>query len=216
LTAGRQLEDTMQLTSKSLVDGKPIPQTNAMGVPAEGGPKPGPNKSPHLAWSGAPTGTKSFAVTCVDIDAPTKPDDVNKEGRTVPYDLPRADFVHWVLVNIPASTTELQEGQDANGLTPKGKPGGAKPYGLPGVNDYTGWFAGDANMAGTYFGYDGPWPPFNDERLHRYVFTVYALDLEKLDLPEKFVLADFKRASQGHVLAEAKLTGFYAIYPKAR
>jgi Raf kinase inhibitor-like YbhB/YbcL family protein len=84
------------------------------------------------------------------------------------------------------------------------------------VNDYTGWFAGDPNMAGTYFGYDGPWPPFNDERLHRYVFTVYALDLEKLDLPEKFQIADFKRASQGHVLAEAKLTGFYAIYPKAR
>lgn len=205
----------MQLSSKSLADGKPIPQTNAMGKPGTDGPQPSANKSPHLAWSGAPSGTKSFAITCIDVDVPTKPDDVNKQGRTVPYDLPRAEFVHWLLANIPAATTELREGLDADGITAKGKPGGAKPYGLPGVNDYTGWFAGDANMAGTYHGYDGPWPPFNDERLHHYVFTVYALDVEKLDLTQDFTLADFRRASQGHVLAEAKLTGSYAIYPKA-
>ena len=83
----------------------------------------------HLAWSGAPAGTKSFAITCLDIDVPTKPDDVNKPGRTVPYDLPRTEFVHWLLVNVPAGTTELREGQDADGLTPKGKPSGAKPDG---------------------------------------------------------------------------------------
>jgi Raf kinase inhibitor-like YbhB/YbcL family protein len=206
----------MQLTSKSLVDGKPIPATNAMGVPGADGPKPGPNKSPHLAWSGAPAGTKSFAVTCVDLDAPTKADDVNKPDRTVPYDLPRADFVHWVLVNVPAKTAELTEGLDSDGLTAKGKPGGAQSYGTRGGNSYTGWFAGDANMAGSYNGYDGPWPPFNDERTHRYVFTVYALDVDKLDVPQKFEIADFKRASQGHVLDEAKLTATYAIYPKAR
>jgi Raf kinase inhibitor-like YbhB/YbcL family protein len=212
----RHMEDTMQLTSKSLVDGQPIPPTNAMGVPGADGPKPGPNKSPHLAWSGAPSGTKSFAVTCVDRDAPTKADDVNKPDRTVPYDLPRAEFVHWVLVNIPAKTAELSEGQDSDGLTAKGKPGGATPYGVRGGNSYTGWFAGDPNMAGTYAGYDGPWPPFNDERKHHYEFKVYALDVEKLDLPAKFELADFQRASQGHVLADAKLTASYAIYPKAR
>jgi Raf kinase inhibitor-like YbhB/YbcL family protein len=206
----------MQLTSKSLADGKPIPATNAMGVPGEDGPKPGPNKSPHLAWSGAPAGTKSYAITCVDADAPTKPDDVNKPDRTVPYDLPRADFVHWVLAGISAQATELAEGLDSNGLTAKGKPCGATPYGVRGVNDYTSWFAGDANMGGTYCGYDGPWPPFNDERKHRYHFTVYALDTDKLDLPSQFTLADFNRASQGHVLGQASLTATYAIYPKAR
>lgn len=206
----------MQLTSKSLVDGKPIPQTHAMGVPGKDGPVPGPNKSPHLSWSGAPAGTKSFAVTSVDRDAPTKPDDVNKPDRTVPYDLPRAEFVHWVLTGISPNVNELAEGQDAAGLTPKGKPTGPTAYGVRGVNDYTSWFAGDANMEGTYGGYDGPWPPFNDERIHNYVFTVYALDTDKLDLPKNFTYADFRRASQGHVLAQASITSSYAIYPKAR
>ncbi len=49
-----------------------------------------------------------------------------------------------------------------------------------GINDYTGWFAGDKDMAGNYFGYDGPCPPWNDELPHRYVFTLYALDVPRL------------------------------------
>ncbi|HKU40428.1 MAG TPA: YbhB/YbcL family Raf kinase inhibitor-like protein [Polyangiales bacterium] len=206
----------MQLSSKSLADGKPIPAQNAMGIPGADGPKPGPNKSPQLAWSGAPAGTRSFAITAIDLDAPTKPDDVNKPDRTVPYDLPRAEFVHWVLTDIPATLTELPEGKDSDGVTAKGKPLGATGYGVRGVNDYTGWFAGDAAMGGTYAGYDGPWPPFNDERVHRYVFTVYALSAEKLGLEGKFGYADFKRAAQGKILAQASLTATYAIYPKAR
>ncbi|HKP58413.1 MAG TPA: YbhB/YbcL family Raf kinase inhibitor-like protein [Polyangiales bacterium] len=206
----------MQLSSKSLTDGKPVPATNAMGIPGADGPKPGPNKSPHLAWSGAPTGTRSFAITVVDLDAPTKPDDVNKPDRTVPYDLPRAEFVHWVLTDIPSNLSELPEGKDSDGLTAKGKALGPTGYGVRGMNDYTGWFAGDANMGGVYAGYDGPWPPFNDERVHRYVVTVYALSADKLGLEGKFGYADFKKASQGKVLAQASLTSTYAIYPKAR
>ena len=206
----------MQLTSKSLENGKPIPQANAMGIPGADGPKPGPNKSPHLSWSGAPQDTRSFAVTCVDLDAPTKPDDVNKPDRTVPYELPRAEFVHWVLVDIPPATTSIAEGTDADGMTARGKPTGQGPCGVRGVNDYTSWFAGDKDLEGTYAGYDGPWPPFNDERVHRYVFTVYALDVEKLDLPAKFGYAEWKRASEGHILAQSSITSTYAIYPKAR
>ena len=206
----------MQLQSKTLIDGKPIPAINAMGVPAAGGAQPGANRSPHLAWSGAPSGTRSFAVLCVDHDAPTKPDDVNKPGRTVPYDLPRADFVHWVLVDIPANLTELREGQDADGMTPRGKALGQTDHGVRGLNDYTGWFKGDAQLEGQYGGYDGPWPPFNDERRHNYVFTVYALDVPSLGLSGAFNLADAKRAMQGHVLAEASLRTSYAIYEKAR
>jgi Raf kinase inhibitor-like YbhB/YbcL family protein len=206
----------MQLKSNSIQEGKPIPQTNAMGVPADGGPKPGPNKSPHLAWSGAPASTRSFALLCVDLDAPTKADDVNKTDRSVPYDLPRAEFVHWVLADIPATVTELAEGADAQGMTARGKPAGKQPHGTRGVNDYTSWFAGDTELRGTYAGYDGPWPPFNDERRHRYVFTLYALDQERLGLEGAFTAADVRKAIAGHVLAEAKLTGTYAINPKAR
>ena len=206
----------MQLKSQTLSDGQAIPAINAMGVPAPGGAQPGPNRSPHLAWSGAPEATRSFAITCVDEDAPTRPDDVNKPGRTVSYDLPRADFVHWVLVDIPAATRELREGLDADGMTPRGKAPGQTDHGVRGLNDYTGWFHGDAQLAGQYAGYDGPWPPFNDERRHHYTFTVYALDVPALQLPAAFTYADAKQAIQGHVLAEAKIRASYAIYERAR
>jgi hypothetical protein len=141
---------------------------------------------------------------------------VNKKDRRVPYDLPRADFVHWVLVDIPASLHELPEGADADGLTPKGKPLGKTAYGVRGLNDYTGWFAGDPDMTGNYGGYDGPWPPFNDERRHRYVFTLYALDIATLGLSGAFSAADVKRAAQGHILAEASIATTYTLYPEAR
>lgn len=206
----------MQLTSKTLSDGKPIPAINAMGVVAPGGAQPGPNRSPQLTWSDAPSGTKSFAITCIDIDVPTKPDDVNKPGRTVPYDLPRTEFTHWLLVDIPAATTELREGADADGMTPRGKAPGKVDHGLRGLNDYTSWFKGDASLEGQYAGYDGPWPPFNDERKHHYVFTVYALDIDTLGLSGAFGLAEAKKAMEGHIVAEAKLTGIYAINDKAR
>jgi Raf kinase inhibitor-like YbhB/YbcL family protein len=206
----------MQLTSKSLTDGQPIAAAYAMGVPDGNAAKPGANRSPQLAWSGAPSQTRSFAITCVDADAPTKPDDVNKQGRTVAYDLPRAEFVHWVLVDIPATTSEIKEGADAEGMTPRGKAPGKSPNGVRGLNDYTSWFKGDKDLEGQYAGYDGPWPPFNDERKHHYTFTVYALDVPSLGLSGTFGYADVKRAIQGHVLAEAKLTSSYAIYAKAR
>ncbi|MFT3927268.1 MAG: YbhB/YbcL family Raf kinase inhibitor-like protein [Myxococcales bacterium] len=205
-----------ELTSKTLREGQPIPAVNAMGVPGEGGPVPGPNRSPHLAWSGAPAGTQSFAVICVDLDAPTKPDDVNKSDRTVPYALARADFFHWVLVDIPKNITELSEGLDADGLVAGGKAPERRPYGLRGLNDYTGWFATDEAMAGHYAGYDGPWPPFNDERRHRYVFHLFALDVESLGLSGHFGGADARRAMRGRVLGETTIKTTYAIYPKAR
>lgn len=206
----------MQLTSKTLFDGKAIPAINAMGVPGPSGAQPGPNRSPQLAWADAPEGTKSFVITCVDQDAPTQPDDVNKPGRTVAHGLARAEFVHWVLVDIPSALRELREGLDADGMTPRGKKPGQVEHGVRGLNDYTSWFKGDAQLEGQYAGYDGPWPPFNDERVHHYVFTVYALDVASLSLSGAFTYADTQKALSGHVLAEAKLTGTYAIYEKAR
>jgi Raf kinase inhibitor-like YbhB/YbcL family protein len=206
----------MLLTSHSLTRAQAVPEENALGVPGPDGPVPGPNKSPHLAWSSLPVGVRSFAVIAVDLDAPSKADDVNKPDRTVPYDLPRANFYHWVLVDIPISVSELSLGLDADGLTPRGKAPGKTPHGLRGLNDYTGWFAGDPEMKGKYAGYDGPWPPFNDERRHRYVFTVYALDLESLGLSGEFTAADALRAMEGHVLDQASIESTYALNPRAR
>lgn len=206
----------MKLTSRSLKHGERIPAAYAAGVPGNAGPVPGANKSPHLAWSDLPSGTRSLAVICCDADVPSKPDDVNQAGRTVPYDLPRVDFYHWVLVDIPAATGELAEGADSNAFVPRGKKPGPTPHGVRGINDYTAWFAGDADMGGDYGGYDGPWPPFNDERLHRYVFTAYALDVPTLELPARFTGPEVLAAMKGHILAQASITATYALHPNPR
>jgi len=168
----------MQLRSDSFNDGDFIPTQYAFGkTSAEGKIDLADNKSPHLAWSDLPEGTKSIAILCIDGDAPTKPDDVNQEGRMVPSDLPRANFSHWVLVDV-APDAVIEEGAFSDGVTAKGKEGPAGPRGTRcGINDYTGWFAGDPDMAGDYFGYDGPCPPFNDslvpvERILSFIRTV--------------------------------------------
>jgi phosphatidylethanolamine-binding protein (PEBP) family uncharacterized protein len=62
------------------------------------------NRNPELSWSGAPSGTRSFAIVCHDPDVPSRGDDVNKEGRTVAATLPRVDFFHWMLIDLPPST----------------------------------------------------------------------------------------------------------------
>ena len=59
------------------------------------------------------------------------------------------------------------------------------------------WFASDENMAGNYGGYDGPCPPWNDERVHHYITTVYALDLDALGVGENFTLDEAKKAMEG-------------------
>ncbi len=174
------------------------------------------NRSPHLRWSDVPAGTRSFVVICDDVDVPSIFDDVNKEGAALPADMPRIDFYHWVLVDIPPSVTELAEGADADGVTPKGKPAGKMPYGTRGINDYTKFMAGNPDMAGDYGGYDGPCPPWNDERLHRYVFTVYALDVPSLGLAAGFTGEDALRAMEGHILAQASWTGTYTQNPAVK
>jgi Raf kinase inhibitor-like YbhB/YbcL family protein len=153
-------------------------------------------------------------LLCHDPDVPSVPDDVNQTDRQIPHDLPRVDFFHWVLVDLAMSVRELPEGLFSQGVTPRGKAGPTAPMSArQGINDYTTWFANDHDMSGDYFGYDGPCPPFNDSRLHHYVFTLYALSIPRVAVDGRFGGADVLRAIEGRVLASARLTGTYTLNP---
>lgn len=208
----------MKLSSSSFDDGGAIPAQHAFcAIDPATHITLSKNLNPHLAWTEAPAGTKSFAIVCHDPDVPSKGDDVNQEGRLVPKSLARIDFFHWVLVDLPPSATGVKVGEFSSGVTSRGKLGPEAPHGArQGINDYTGWFASDAEMAGDYFGYDGPCPPWNDEIAHRYVFTVYALDVARLPLKGIFCGNDVRKAVQGHVLAQAAITGRYALNPAVK
>ena len=106
---------------------------------------------------------------------------------------------------------EIAAGSCSAGIATGGKPMGHDAGGMRGLNDYTGWFAGDAAMGGQYFGYDGPYPPPHDLRTHRYFFRLFALDVERIDLPPAFTAGDVFRAIRGHVLAEASTHGTYSL-----
>jgi Raf kinase inhibitor-like YbhB/YbcL family protein len=205
----------MKLHSNDLTDKAPIPPRFAFGRPdPQNHMQLSDNLSPHLAWSGAPDGTRSFVLLCMDPDVPSVADDVNQAGKVLPADMPRVNFCHWAMIDLAPSVTELATGACSDGVTPRGKQQPPGPAGSrQGLNDYTSFMAGNPDMGGHYHGYDGPCPPWNDERLHHYVFTVYALDTDKLDLPEGFTGHDVVAAIDGHVLGQASLTGTYSLNP---
>jgi hypothetical protein len=146
------------LTSSDFQDGAALPDAQAH---AAG------NRSPQLSWSGAPEGTKSYAVTCYDPDAPTG-----------------SGFWHWTVANIPFEVTGLPAG----GPVTAGAVEGRTDFGAPG-------FGGAAPPPG-----HGP---------HRYIFTVFAVDVEKLDVTPENSGAVFGFNLHFHTLAKASITGIY-------
>ncbi len=129
----------------------------------------GENKSPQLSWSGFPAGTKSFALTVHDPDAPTG-----------------SGFWHWLAVNIPADVTNVATG--AGSTNPELLPDGV----LQSRND-----------AGTV-GYVGAAPPPGD-LAHRYVHTVHALDVAKLDVDGESSAAVVGFNLRFHAIARAQI-----------
>jgi Raf kinase inhibitor-like YbhB/YbcL family protein len=203
----------MKLWSDSWINGERIPRQYAAGKPDPSGAGVtfSDNLNPHLAWSDVPAGTQSYALICHDFDVPSRGDDVNQADREVPGDLPRVDFFHWVMVDLPASLMQIVEGEFSRGFTARGK-GPATLHGARhGLNDYTGWFAGDKAMAGDYFGYDGPFPPFNDSLVHHYVFTLYALSVARAPVEGTFTGPQVRQAIYPHVLGEATHSGTYTL-----
>ena len=153
----------MEITSAAFKDGGKIPIQYVM-VPAGG-----KNLSIPLAWKNAPPGTKSFALSIID-----------------PHPVAQ-NWVHWFVINIPASTVSLAEGASRKIL-----PEGAAEL----KNSF-----GDG-------GYGGPQPPKGSGE-HPYVVTLYALNVEKLALGTSISLPAFKKALEGKVIQSASITGKY-------
>ena len=199
----------MRIHSDSFEHRQPIPVEFALGAPGGFGG----NRNPHLAWDDAPAGTRSFALLCIDTDAPTDASLAGKDGVEIPVEHPRGDFVHWAVVDIPPSIDGFEAGSCSDGVTRGGKGPCQGEGARQGLNDYTGWFANDeGGMKGEYFGYDGPYPPPNDLRTHRYFFRLFALDVATLGMPKAFTAQDAMRAMHGHVLAETSTYGTYSLH----
>jgi hypothetical protein len=156
------------LTSPDIREGATIASVHVFNA----GGCTGENQSPELDWHGAPAGTRSFAVTVYDPDAPTG-----------------SGWWHWLVFNLPSGTTQLPRG--AGTATHASLPTGAEQ----GRNDF-----GAA-------GYGGPCPP--PGKPHHYVFTVYALDVPHLDIPEGASAAAVGFDVHAHMLAKATLTALY-------
>ena len=136
--------------------------------------------SPRLVWSGVPEGTKSFAISITDPDLPPE------------FNFPRA-FAHWLVIDIPPDTRELPEGASGSA---------AMPTGARELNSDFVTF----KIPGFGRGYGGPWPP---DRSHRYVFTLYALKVEHLDVADDANLGAFAAAVLPAAIASQSFVAHY-------
>lgn len=204
--------------SDSVAHGEPIAERYVVATPTDDGKAEmgGGNRSPHLRWSGEPEGTRSFAVSVVDPDVPADASRMAVEGVVIEESDPRVDFAHWLLADVPADVQEIEEGADADGFVEGGRAPADTAGGVTGQNGYTGLFEGHEDLGGTYHGWDGPFPPWNDEKVHRYRFTVHALDVASLGLDPGFTLDEFRAAVEDHALDSAELVATYTLNPKLR
>jgi Raf kinase inhibitor-like YbhB/YbcL family protein len=181
---------------------------------AQGHTTAGGDINPSISWSKGPRGTKSYAVVLTDPQSPAEHREMmNKEGVTMTADVKRHDFYHWVLVDIPADVTSIKEGVDSNARVVHGKPATPSAVGVKGLNDYTKVTASNDAMKGQYYGYDGPCPPWNDDVMHDYHFTVYALSVKSLDLPKDFDGGAALDAMKDKILAQGELVSPYTQNP---
>jgi len=155
----------MTLTSPAFKEGGKIPSKYTC---------EGENVSPELNISGVPHNAKTLVLI---MDDPDVPEFIRKEKM---YD-------HWVVFNIPPSTTRIPEN--------------SQPHGTPGKNT-----AGGLN-------YVGPCPP---DREHRYFFKLFALDCDLVSLPKGASKKDVEQAMQGHIIAKAQLLGLYEKHNKGK
>jgi Raf kinase inhibitor-like YbhB/YbcL family protein len=207
---------TLEVSVDSIKDGKMLPTKYAFCMAAAlGHATGGPDISPSISWSKGPAGTKSYVIILHDTDSPAEQrEKMNKEGETLTSAVPRRNFFHWILVDIPANVTSVAEGADSNARVLHGKPATpAAVGGVRGLNDFTKVTAANDAMKGQYYGYDGPCPPWNDENVHHYHFTVYALSVPTLNLGKDFDAAAAMAALKDKVLAQGEVLALYTTNP---
>lgn len=165
--------------------------------------------SPAVAWSRGPPGTKSYALIMTDLDVPRDLATLNAPGVVIARSAPRMSFIHWVLVDIPPTITHLAVGEESGGAGRDQHALGRTDHGVRGANVYSGFYPKGSPLAGTRGGYDGPCPPRNDLKAHRYQTRVYALDVETLGLEGEFFGDAALSRMKGHVLALGEATALY-------
>ena len=133
----------------------------------------GKNMSPQLSWTNTPAGTKSYAITMYDPDAPTG-----------------SGFWHWLMFDIPANVNSLptNAGDLYKNLAPSGCIQSVTDFGKP--------------------GYGGPCPP-EGQGAHRYIITVYALKVDKLNLDKNATPARVGYTLNANVLSKATIMAYY-------
>ena len=217
LTSCKKESGNFKLEIGGFDNGAEIPDKYAMCIPDSSGKiEFSTNINPQVKWTGAPAETKSLALIFVDLDVPEDTKTVNVEKKSVAEDVKRREFFHWVLIDIPITLTEIPEGIDSRSVTRGGKKAETTAYGRRGLNDYTTWFRGGVTMGGIYAGYDGPCPPWNDEKVHRYEFRLYALDVPSLGLKGQFTAEQALEVMDDHILAIAEWRGTYTVNQKHR
>lgn len=166
-TSAAHADQAFKLKSTDVLDNQPLKPAQVFnGFGCNGG-----NRSPQLEWSGAPAGTKSFAVTIYDPDAPTG-----------------SGWWHWVVYNLPASASKLDAGAGQQGKLPQGAEHGRNDYGR--------------------FDFGGACPPEGDKP-HRYVFTVHALKVDKIEVPKDASAALIGYMINASRIGAAMLTATY-------
>lgn len=215
LAASSIAAPTLRVSVDSFKNGAMMPNKFAFCVPAaQGHTSGGPNINPSISWSKGPRGTKSYAVILYDTDSPAEQrEKMNKEGETLTAAVPRKNFFHWVLVDIPPNVTSIKEGADSNARVVHGKAATPSAAGVKGLNDYTKTTAANDAMKGQYYGYDGPCPPWNDDNVHHYHFTVYALSVGSLNLAKDFDGPAATDAMKGKILAQGEELGLFTQNP---
>ena len=191
--------EPLKVEVDKISDKSPIPEANALcEATPDGKSTSGKNERPTISWSKGPNETKSYAVIVSDPDVPADFSKAGKEGQVVGKDDPRQMFYHWAVLDIPATTTKIDGGTDPIKL------------GTPATNDL-GKYMPDNTQ------YGGPCPPWNDQRIHHYHFTVYALDVASLGLKN----ATAKQAAEAlktskNVLATGEVVGTYTLNRELR